>query len=185
MRRSLQRLALTAALPLLVIGLSACTGAPSTVPTSEPTSEPTSDATVAPSTEPTETAAAATCDTVLTDEAYAKLDADGLTPRDTITHTEFIGEMLDAGALGCRWGKEATDITLDVAQLAVDDAAWPEWEAALATAGYTLTNDPVPGAYTGPVEPGSGISPVVVRTDGAITFLSAPTFAAWVAPTGA
>ena len=49
-------------------------------------------------------------------------------------------------------------------------------------AGYTQTDDPVPGAWSGPIEAGSGLSPVVVVADGTITFVSAPTFAQWIRP---
>jgi len=183
MRRSLQRLTLATAVPLLVIGLSACTTTTSPEPTASLATTPTAVVPTEPSSieTPAATAVAATCDDVLTAAAYAELETDGLTPRDPIAHTPFMGAMLDTGALGCRWGKEATDITLDIARLPVDDASWPEWETALAAAGYTKTDDPVPGAYTGPEEPGSGVSPVVVRSADAITYVSAPTFAAMIA----
>jgi hypothetical protein len=67
---------------------------------------------------------------------------------------------------------------LHVAQLSGVDVA--EWSATLTEAGYTQTDDPVPGAWTGPAEPGTGMSPVVVLADGGITFVSAPAFAQWV-----
>ncbi|GAA1794763.1 hypothetical protein [Agromyces lapidis] len=185
MRASLQSLIVAAASLLVVAGLSACTaaGAPdgSAEPTAAPTAAPTTSASATPTDSPAPTSVAVTCDTVLAPEAYAQLESDGLTPRDPIAHTEFMGAMLDAGALGCRWGKEATDLSLDVARLTVDDATWPEWEVALTAAGYTLTDDPVPGAYTGPVDPGTGLSPVVVKTDDAIVYVGAPVFAGWIA----
>jgi hypothetical protein len=62
----------------------------------------------------------------------------------------------------------------------VDDEA--EWTEALTAAGYTQTDDSVAGAWTGSVEPGTGVSPIVVLADGTITFVSAPTFAQWIRP---
>ncbi|MFF2388472.1 hypothetical protein [Agromyces sp. NPDC058104] len=180
-RRFVSR-ALTATSAVALLLLSGCTA---TTPTASPSpsetttvAEPTATGTPVPTAEPV------TCETVLTPEAYAELEADGLTARDVTALTPFMGELLDAGALGCRWAKDQTDIALWVAQLPVDDAAWPEWEAALAAAGFEAGDDPVPGAYLGTVDPGSGIAPVVVRTDDAITYVSAPTFAVWIAPAG-
>lgn len=106
-----------------------------------------------------------------------------MTPREPGTHTAFMTSMTDAGGLACRWAKDQTDISLQVAQLHVNASDLPEWEAALAAAGYTRTDDPVPGAYTGPVEPGSGVSPVVVVSGTTLTYVSAPVFATWIAAT--
>jgi hypothetical protein len=89
-------------------------------------------------------------------------------------------QMADEGGLVCSWGKPQTDILLRVAQADVDDEA--AWADALSAAGYTQTDDPVPGAWRGPIEEGSGLSPVVVVADGTVTFVSAPTFAQWIRP---
>ncbi|MGR0218564.1 hypothetical protein [Agromyces sp. ZXT2-6] len=174
-------LAASAALTLS-LGLAACAGnagepAESASPTTpaaaspEPTTEPT----------PTDTPAIGTsCEDVLAPEAYAQLEADGLEPRDLDPNDPIIASIAEEGGLVCSWGKPQSDIILHVAQASgVDEAAWGD---ELTAAGYAQTDDPVPGAWTGPVEPGSGLSPVVVLADGTITFVSAPTFAQWVRP---
>ncbi|MFF2495487.1 hypothetical protein [Agromyces sp. NPDC058064] len=183
-RRTLPR-ALTATTGLALLLLSGCTATPAEPTASEPApsaaGEPSAEATPAPT---APTPSTVTCETVLTPDAYAELEADGLTPRDATAHTPFMGDLLDAGALGCRWAKDQSDIAFWVARLPVDGETWPAWETALTAAGFTQGDDPVPDAYLGPVEPGSGIAPVVVRTDDAITYVSAPDFAVWIAPAG-
>ena len=123
---------------------------------------------------------------MLTADAYAKLADDGLEPReppavDQLAYYPIAAQMVEAGGLSCHWGKPQTDIGLTVTQLSDADSA--VWAPALADAGFVETNDPVPGAYTGPVDGGTGISPVVVVTGDNLTFVSAPTFAGWIAPT--
>jgi hypothetical protein len=170
------------ALLFVTLALVGCVATPAPTPT--PSQSPAATPSPSPSAEPTTEPAAgpaATCETVLTADAYAKLDADGLEPRDPMMFDPLAMQMAEAGGLGCTWGKPQTDITLTVAQLT--DADWGVWEPALADAGFVETNDPVAGAYTGPVESGAGISPVVVVTGDSMTFVSAPTFAGWIAPT--
>lgn len=172
------------ALPILVlaIALTGCTAepAPTPSPTQAETAAPTPvETTTAP--EPS-AAPAATCDDIFTAEAYDKLAADGLAPLEPGNdHTDFTALMVERGAVGCTWGKPQTDIMFWAAQLPVDDAEWAEWSTALADAGYTQTDSPVPGSFEGP-ENGSGIAPVVVHGDDVLTFVSVPEFAGWIAP---
>jgi hypothetical protein len=181
-----RRLSALPALLLVTLALAGCvaTPAPTPTPSEPPASSP--PAAAEPTTEPS-AAPAATCDTVFTADAYAKLASDGLEPRephavdDLATSYPLAAQLIEAGGLSCNWGKPQTDLVLTVAQLS--DADSGVWGPALAEAGFVETNDPVPGAYTGPVEPGAGISPVVVVTGDSMTFVSAPTFAAWIAPT--
>jgi hypothetical protein len=157
---------------LLVATLALAGCVPTPTPTPTPTASPPASATPTASAEPTTESSAsppaAACDAVFTPDAYAKLANDGLEP-------------VEAGGLSCHWGKPQTEIGLTVTQLS--DAHPAVWGSALADAGFVEANDPVPGAYTGPVDPGSGISPVVVVTGDTMTFVSAPTFAGWIAPT--
>lgn len=170
------------------LALAGCvaTPAPTLTPSASPPATPSEIPSAEPTTEPT-AAPAATCDTVLTADAYAKLAADGLESIEpppvhhVASYYPLVAQMIEAGGLACDWGRPQTDIRLTLTQLS--DADWRVWEPALAEAGFVETDDPVPGAYTGTVDPGSGINPVVVVTGDTLTFVNAPAFAAWVAPT--
>lgn len=172
--------ALIAAVAIALLGGCATPNdlAPSTSP---PTASSAPSASPDPS--PTPSAApAATCNTVLAAEGYQKLADDGLELRPAPRAFDALAvRMVEAGGVACTWGKPNTDIALTVVQVGVtplDDA----WTVALAETGYVLTDDPVAGAHSGPAEPGSGISPVAVLTDGTLTFVSTPTFATMLAP---
>ncbi|SIO00368.1 hypothetical protein SAMN05443544_2151 [Agromyces cerinus subsp. cerinus] len=120
---------------------------------------------------------------MLAAEGSQKLSDDGLEPLPTPKVFDALAvRMVEADGIACAWGKPSTDITLTVVQVGVAPGDAGAWSDALAETGYVLSDDPVPGAYTGPVEPGSGISPVAVRADGSLTFVSAPTFASMLAP---
>lgn len=179
----------TSAFPMLflAIALTGCvaTPAPTPTPSAPPPATPLQTPAAEPTTEPSADSAA-TCDTVLTADAYAKLATDGLLPNEPdaahhlATFYPMAAQMVEAGGLACDWGRPQSDTGIMVVQLS--DVDLGVWEPALAEAGFVETNDPVPGAYTGPVDPGAGISPVVVVTDDTLTFVSAPTFAGWIAP---
>lgn len=174
--------ALAAAAMILALGLTGCAGggdAPTNTASSAPAgSSSPGPATAMPSEEPT---AGATCDDVLTADAYTKLEADGLVPRESSATDTIAGQIAEQGGLVCSWGKPQSDIILDVRQAMVAGDA-TAWTNALAAAGYTQTDDPVPGAWTGPVDPGNGLAPIVVVDDDTVTFVSAPTFAEWIRP---
>jgi len=177
-----RRLIAPPALLFVTLALAGCVATAAATPT--PSQSPAATPSPSPSAEPTTEPAAgpaATCDTVLTADAYAKLEADGLEPREPRIFDPLATQMAAAGGLSCMWVRPQTDIALTVAQL--NDADWGAWQPALADAGFVETNDPVAGAYTGHVESGAGISPVVVVTDDTLTFVSVPAFAGWIAPT--
>jgi hypothetical protein len=176
-------------LPVLLfvsIALTGCVATPAPTPTPSPPPATLSETPSAePATEPA-AASAATCDTVFTADAYAKLADDGLEQReppsvDQLAYYPMAAQLVEAGGLSCHWGKPQTDIGLTVTQLSDADSA--VWAPALADAGFVETNDPVTGTYTGPVDGGTGIPPIVVVTGDSLTFVSAPTFAGWIAPT--
>jgi len=167
---------------LAVVLLSGCTstdGNDATVPTPSPT--PTSTQQQAPTATP-DAAPAATCDTVLEAEAYQKLADDGLAPTTVGVGYPLAERMAEAGGLSCAWGKPQTDIALTVVQVPLGSADEAAWRSTLAELGYVESGQPVAGSFTGPIDPGSGISPVAVLAGGALTFVSAPTFATMLAP---
>ena len=159
--------------------LVGCTATPdATSPSAPSATAPSPDATSEPqpSAEP-----AATCDTMLTTETYDRFEADGIEPIEPpIVVNQLAQQMVEAGGLACTWGAPAAE-GLTVVRLS--DADWAVWESDVADAGFVETNDPVPGAYTGPVDPGMGESPIVVVDGGTLTYADNPTVASWVAPT--
>lgn len=184
MTRRIVRRALPAAVILLALGLSACaSGTPAADDASATTSpEPSASAMAEPTPTPTAPAGvAATCDTLLTPEAYAKIEADGLEPTPFTPYDPLSIRITEEGGLTCAWGRPRTDLILSVAQVATgaDEAAWID---ALTAGGYSQTDDPVHGAYTGQPDAANGITPTVIIADGTVTFISAPTFAGWVRP---
>lgn len=178
MTRTLAPRVLAASALMLALALTGC-AADAPADTAAPTTP--AAASPEPTTEPTEQPAiGASCEDVLAPEAYAKLEADGLEARNADPYDQIAQQIVDDGGIACSWVKPQTDIMLDLAHASGVDE--DEWATALTDAGYTQTDDPVPAAWTGPAEPGTGVSPVVVLADGAITFVSAPTFAQWVRP---
>ena len=183
MTTSRPTLMIAALLVLAGAALAGCSSAGSqATPTSQsPTTETTSVATPTPA--PTE-ADAASCDTVLTEEATAQLAADGLEQVEVGESTFYAiaDDLIAAGGLACKWGRPSSDVSLTVVQLSGIDVAASEWPAALAAAGYTETGDPVAGAYSGPADPGTGVPSVVLVMPESLTFVSTPTHAVDVAP---
>ncbi|MFE5670545.1 hypothetical protein ACFQ58_02950 [Agromyces sp. NPDC056523] len=175
--------AATPLLFVLALGLAGCTGGtPAPSDTAEPSPAPTASTSETPDASPSEPpTVSATCDTVLAPEAYAKMEADGLQPTQSTPFDPIEVRITDEGGLTCSWGKPQTDLVLAVAQVETggDETAWTD---ALADGGYTQTDDPVPGAYTGQPDAGNGITPVAILADGTITFVSVPAYAGWVRP---
>ena len=172
----------------VALALAGCTATPATTSTpgaaaattvspdasTEPTTGPGADAPTSP-----------TCDTVLTAEAYSWFEAEGLQPMEPAsadhiaTYYPLAASMVEAGGLSCDWGRPASE-GLMLVQL--PDADLGVWAPALAEAGFAETGDPVPGAYAGPVDPGTGVSPIVVVTGDTLTFLNTTKLASWIAP---
>ncbi len=160
---------------LVVIGLAltGCTAQPDPTPAPSPSAAPTAAPTPADD-------AGIDCDEILSVDGSAKLAADGLEPIEPQLFDPLAEQLEEAGGTACSWGKPRTDLVLTVVQLNVPDSDWEGWEAALAEADYVDAT--ATGTYTGPVEPGAGLSPVAVVTGDRITFLSAPVFADLLAP---
>ncbi|BDZ54932.1 hypothetical protein [Agromyces marinus] len=180
-RRDAPAAALLALGIALGIGLTGCgpSPAPSAAPTDAAESGQAAPATDAPDDQPA--AIPATCTTVLAPDAYTTLEADGLEQRAPTLFDPIAVRISEAGGLVCSWGKPDSDNVVDVAQIAVagDDAAWTD---ALTEAGYTPSDDPVPGGYRGQPDAANGISPVVVIEGGTVTYLSTPAFAGFLLP---
>ncbi|ANJ28461.1 hypothetical protein ATC03_18950 [Agromyces aureus] len=158
--------------------LTGCSGGPSasTPPSTDAASPSATPATATPIAEPTPGPPAVACDDVLTDEAIAQLQADGLELVDVGQSTFYpiADDLMAAGGLACKWGRPSSDANFTVVQLTGIDVATSEWPAALAAEGYVLTDDPVPGTHSGPEDPGTGVPSVVVVTDDSLTFVSTP-----------
>lgn len=185
MTRRIVRRALPAAVILLALGLSACatgTSAGDDAATTSP--EPSASAIAEPTPTPTATAPAeiaATCDTVLTPEAYAKIEADELEPTSATPFDPLAVRITEEGGLMCSWGRPHTDLILSVAQVPAGDDE-TAWANALAEGGYSQTDDPVAGAYTGQPDAAMGATPTVIVADGTVTFVNLPAYAGWVRP---
>ncbi|KQM81931.1 hypothetical protein ASE68_00200 [Agromyces sp. Leaf222] len=162
--------------------LAGCSATPPVDATSAPV-EASASASPEPAAEPAPATSDPTCDTVLTEEAIARLEADGLEQIDVGASTFYpiADDLIEAGGLACKWGRPSSDATLTVVQLSGIDVASSEWPAALAAAGYAETGDPVPGAHSGPTDPGTGVPSVVVVETDRLTFVSTPLHAIDVA----
>ena len=186
MTRRLVRRALPAAVILLALGLSACSAgtptvddpAPSTTASPKPSAPASSEPTATPT---TPAGIAATCDNVLTPEAYAKIEADGLEPTPATPFDPLAIRITEEGGLMCSWGRPHTDLILSVAQVPAGDDE-TAWTNALAEGGYSQTDDPVPGAYSGQPDAAMGATPTVIIADGTVTFVNLPAYAGWVRP---
>ncbi|MDR6905958.1 hypothetical protein J2X63_001644 [Agromyces sp. 3263] len=166
---------------LTVTVLSGCTAAPP-APSSSPS--PATTASSAPTPEPESVPDAATCETVLTDEGYQKLAADGLESLPSPQVFDALAvRMVEAGGVACAWGKPNTDLVLTVVQVGVAPGEQEAWSQTLAESGYVLSDAPVAGAYSGPPDAANGISPVALPSSTTLTFVSSPAFAGMVAST--
>jgi hypothetical protein len=144
--------------------------APTTVPSASP--EPMTTPTPTPAPDP------ATCETVLTDEEYASLAADGLTlrPDDAFPLGSAMSDLIDDGALHCTWAGEQGDVAVWFAQLAESDDAWGARESELTAAGWIRTDDPMPGTLTAPTDYDANYLPSMVHVDGMTYFVSYAAF---------
>lgn len=184
-------IATTATLIAAVLLLAGCTTAPEAEPGSTRTQAAT--AAPAPTTTPTETAAPepapepepepVTCDTILTPEALAALAEQGLEPQDAnVDSYPLAQQFAAAGGVACSWARPQTDIRLTAVQLAVLESEQDVWARVLEENGYAPTDDPVPGAWTGPVEPGTGIASAALVEPTRISFVNIPHVLADLAP---
>ncbi|MEV1128848.1 hypothetical protein [Agromyces sp. NPDC049794] len=160
---------------VLALALSGCTGPSEPTPPPSPSPSTTAEAT------PTPTPTLVDCPDILSADGNAKLAADGLEPRDPRVVDPFAVRLVDAGGVACTWVKAQTDLVLTVVQLPVPDSEWNAWETALLEADF-VDSTGSGTLFTGPIEVGSGVSPVVVASGDRITFLNTPAFADLLAP---
>jgi len=151
-------------------------------PSSAPASPPPGES-VAPTADPPVEPEPVTCDTILTPAALAALADAGLELRpDQDAGYPLVQQLAAAGGTACLWAKAQSDVHLVAAQIPVAPGEQDAWARVLGENGYTRTDDPVAGAFVGPIEPGTGLSPVVVLEPARMSFVSAPTLVTDLAP---
>lgn len=121
-----------------------------------------------PSTTPDPTV---TCETVFTDDVYAKLGTDGLTYRGAATSVNPRFQSLVDASLSCSWVKPSTDNYAWYAQWPSDEAQWETLRAELLNDGYTEIADPLPGIIEAPLDP--EYKPALIYRDGVVHYASA------------
>lgn len=80
--------------------------------------------------------------------------------------------MADEGGLSCLWVKPQSDIMLYLSQLDVSESDWPARKAELIDAGFTESDDPLPGTLLAPEDYDGNMRPVVAYNDGTMYFVS-------------
>ncbi|MFB6611084.1 hypothetical protein ACFCVO_12225 [Agromyces sp. NPDC056379] len=142
---------------------SASGAAAETVASVEP-SAPATDATVDPP------AAAAGCDTVLTDAEYARLSDEG---HELEAEPFLLGpvmeRMADAGALVCVWTKPNSDVAVWYARLEVGDEG-QAWLDQLQAEGWVEDTERGDGTYLAPADYDSNYQPSVQLESGVLHF---------------
>lgn len=162
-----------------VLALSGCsaTAAPdsSASPTPAVSASATPTASPAPATTPSAAppdAAVAGCDTILTDDEYAALAADGLTlDPDIRAFDDTMQSLMDEG-FGCYWTRGGGDVAVWYAQAGQDDDSWAAQKQGLLDSGWTQTDDPVPGVLQAGADHDPNYSPAVVHMDGVTHYAS-------------
>ena len=170
---------------LMLSGCAAGVQPEATAPSATPDKTPTSTPTVQPTAEPTaDTASPAidpTCETVLTEPAYADLAGYAYTLRTELPSgpDPIMASLLDQGGLSCYWVSPGGDVVAWFGQAATDPGEWSELRLGLLAEGYTESDDPVPGTLQGPR---SGDDyPTVVNAAGVTYYVSESSFLASVA----
>jgi hypothetical protein len=166
-----------------VLALSGCsaTAAPDSLATTpEVSASATPTASPAPATTPSAAppsaappdAAVASCDTILTDDEYAALAADGLTlDPDIRAFDDTMQSLMDDG-FGCYWTRGGGDVRVWYAQAAQDDGTWAAQKQGLLDSGWAQTDDPVPGVLQAGPDHDPNYSPAVVHQEGVTHYAS-------------
>lgn len=121
---------------------------------------------------------------VFTAEAYAKLEADGLLAREVPTMEGLGARMVAKGGSALSWGRPDTDIALDVVQLKVPTSSRAAWLNALAAERFDQDDRVVHGAFVARDSGASGLRPIATLRSDALTLVSVPDFAKWIAHAG-
>lgn len=170
---------------ILVLTLTACSAAPTTTAAPSPTRAPSdSPSPPAATVEPTGTPAAdVTCENVLTADEYARLASDGLTasPETAFPLGPAMVDLIDDGALDCHWAADRSDIAVWFAQLTESEEAWAARKAELVAAGWTESDDPLPGTLTARSDYDANYVPSMVHAGGVTYFVSYAPFLGSVA----
>ncbi len=150
-------------------GADSASPEPAVTSSATPTSTPSATPIPTPSLPATQDSAV-TCDTIFTDEVYAKWAADGLTFRDEATVVDpRLQHLVDSG-MTCKWVKPSTDAYAWYAQWPSDEAEWEAIRAELLNSGYTEIAEPFPGILEAPRDP--EYKPALVYRDGVVRYSS-------------
>lgn len=144
-------------------------------PTVEPTSEPTTDIppTASPAIDPT-------CETVLTEPAYAEMAGYYTLKTELQSGPDpIMASLLDQGGLSCYWVSPGGDVVAWFAQAATEPGEWSEQRSGLLAEGYTESDEPVPGTLQGPRS--GDAYPTVVNAADVTYYVSESSFLASVA----
>ncbi|MRG59092.1 hypothetical protein GE115_04300 [Agromyces sp. CFH 90414] len=176
----------------VLVALAACTASPGTSSSSaspKPSSATEASASQSPTADPSATPAPVaepTCDTVLTEAEYADLAAEGLTyrPEPTFALGPVMEELVAVGALSCHWAKPNSDIGFWVVRLPEADSDWESRKQTLLVAGWTETDDPVPGTIVAPADYDANYIPAMIHANEATIFVSGAQFVTSLADVG-
>ncbi|MCU1446277.1 hypothetical protein [Cryobacterium sp.] len=173
---------------IAVLALTGCSSAVAPDPPASPTSatsataSPTPTATAAPAStataSPTPSATtsetpvtAPGCDTVLTDDEYASLAADGLVLAPDVRVLDDVMQTLMDEGFGCQWAGGG-DVSVWYAQADHDEATWAARRQELLDAGWTETDTPTEGVLAAPADHDPNYVPVVVHRNGVTYYAS-------------
>ncbi len=176
MPRALAALVTVASITAVLSGCATTQTDADVPPPSRPAATPSSSPspTLTPTLSPTPSAIpepAATCETVLIDEEYAKLETDGLTFRGPARGVNpDLQPLVDTG-ISCHWVKPSTDILAWYTHWPSDEEQWESLRAELLGEGYIEIADPFPGILQAPPDP--EYKPALTFRDGVIYYVSA------------
>ncbi len=157
----------------LVVVLAGCASGPDVAtPTPAPSATP-SDAQTSSPVPPAVEQDSDACETVLDPNEYDVLAESGLVISDEAAPLGPVElDLVADGALACTWVAPGSDVALWVARLEETEAAWQARLAELIDAGWTQTDEPVPGTYVAPAGYTEVADPVVVRSGDVTWFVS-------------
>ncbi|PXA70353.1 hypothetical protein [Cryobacterium arcticum] len=111
----------------------------------------------------------------------ADIDAAGYLPINTVPAgpDSIMASMIDEGGFSCYWASVGGDVVAWLGQVGMDTAAWDAQQSELIAAGFTESDDPIPGTLQG-VRSGDDY-PTLVNDGGVTYYVSTPSFLTSVA----
>ncbi|MDQ0893919.1 hypothetical protein [Agromyces ramosus] len=115
------------------------------------------------------------CTNMLTTDAYAALDEQGMEYRPNVaSYPPLAGaELVADGALECLWDVPPGDARVWIARLMEPQELWDARVAELARAGWTAADGPMAGAFIRYPEFDEETQPAIAHIDG-VTYFAAP-----------